>query len=112
MTEMEFRTIAGATGTRTYPATWLRHIVIEQLDPGILLSLIDKAIAANQTVLTEANRLGLVIDPDRTLVHDTADTGLKDRAFAAFDELALLRDVRTRLIGIIAAGSSGPDGNG
>lgn len=103
MTEQQFKKAAGCTGNSTYQATWLQKILIEHLDDGLLLSLVNHAIQDKLAFLNEMKKYGIIITPDRKITGETPDGTCRDEMFAAFDEIKFLKEVRTRLTGSIVA---------
>lgn len=110
MSPQDFNLLASGKETSSAGSSWLTKIVIDQLDEGTLLAMIDRAIGGHDRFLSETRaRHGLAITSDRAL-RGGMDAGndLKDRVFAAFDELGMLRDVRERLIRKISDAPADP----
>lgn len=110
MSPKEFNLLAGDRETSSTSSSWLTKIVIDQLDEGTLLSMIDHAIGKHNTFLYEARAIrGIAITQDRTL-YGNPDCGPddRDRVYAAFDELKMLRNVRERLVRKISGATMDP----
>lgn len=104
MTDDKFTAIAGGSPSRPYPARWLSKVIMDRLDAGAVLSIVDSAILEHERDMAMAKaEYGLSISADRKVSgRRDGDGPLADRLYAAFDEVKLLREVRARLVAEIA----------
>lgn len=111
MSPKDFNMVADGKETGSARSSWLTKIVIDQLGEGLLLDLLDKAITKNNAFLYEARAIhGIAITKNRTLYGNlNCGPDDRDRVYAAFDELNMLKEVRERLVRKISGAPAVPD---